>query len=402
MWNVTLKLALVITCTALMACGKSGSSSSTPASTPAPTNPSYVNPQVELQGMGTWQNIGGQNYFIPANNDPNWAPYQNGSWSYDEDQGWSWNSNDRWGNITDHYGIWRHHNQYGWIWLQFTDMHYAPHTVTWFDNGNYIGWYPYCAELAPVYRLYGSSYGFNDGYWDVQRTVLAVNTPGFSFHLGFTMVDRSEATAPNLFSFLVHDRTLIRENAWEAHQGDNFRRVGRFPGGDREHSFDFVQRSAPNFQAPVGRAARVQLKDGGLIFRPPHADRRHDNGNPGDGQHRDHQVQPQQPTPNSSNERHHKSPLPQQPATPDQPKIQQAPNVDADASGKRDQRNDRKSFQSKEDVKPTTQQDFGQNSDQRPKRRGSDDQPSSNQSGFQPQVQQPQPNTDDSTGRRNR
>jgi len=281
-WNLNLKLVLIILSLLVAACGKSNSSRPA-ASTPNSGNHngpaaayqgSQFDPHSALNGMGQWVTIGDQSYFVPNNSQiadtdgEDWAPYQRGYWSYDQEQSWTWVSYEPWGWVTDHYGIWRHHQTHGWIWLPFHDRRYVPHTVTWFDEGDYVGWYPYYSDYAQGYR-HGQSYGFNDGYWDGFKTVLRINTPGFSFRMGLTLVNRRHVTHANIRRVVVRDRSLVFSLAYRAHQEDRIRlgRVGRYPGGHRERSYDFLQRFASE-RAPIGRSERVRSRGGAVIVQP--------------------------------------------------------------------------------------------------------------------------------------
>lgn len=230
----------------------------------------YIDPRVALNGMGRWIQIDGQIFFIPDLSGQNggWEPYQNGYWSYDQDRDWTWNSSDRWGSVTDHYGVWRNHRTHGWIWapfdLRLEKRHYQPHCVTWFDEGEYVGWYPYFTGFEAHYRRFGRNQGFVDGYWDGHRSVLALNGNAFGFRLGITLVSRTDITQPNIRRRMIRDRNIILRIAHSSHRQDRIRsgRVGRVPGGDRRRSYEFLQRWAPHQKAPVRGERRRWSKRG--------------------------------------------------------------------------------------------------------------------------------------------
>jgi hypothetical protein len=287
-----------------MACAKKGggggggSTASTPNSNPPPQSnqaPPAVAPPVQnyggtqfdpysgLQGYGNWVMIGDQRFFIPdrsrlSDGRDDWQPYQNGRWTYDNQRGWTWVSSDPWGWMTAHYGVWRHHRSHGWVWLPFHDMHYEPHCVTWFDEGDHIGWYPYHAEYSRAY-VFTDRHGFNDGYWHGPRALFSFGVSGFGFHFGFTLVNRSDATHHHIRSRMIRDHRYIFQIAYRAHQGDRFQRVGRHPGGDRHRSFDFVQRFAPKALAPRGDAHWVTSRGGARILQPFNGPLRQDRPN---------------------------------------------------------------------------------------------------------------------------
>ncbi|MGE4130736.1 MAG: DUF6600 domain-containing protein [Bdellovibrionales bacterium] len=275
------------------ACGKSKSAKSSP-STPPPsdsTPPPIVdpntgaaayrgnslNPQVALNGQGEWVNIGGVMYFVPKTTTAAWQPYQNGYWSYDSQMGWTWVSNDSWGWLTDHYGIWRHHSQRGWIWRPFDDMKYQAHCVNWFDEGDYVGWYPYHSDYANLYQVGWNgnvnTLGFDDGFWLGAQVVGHLGNSRTRFTVGFSLVSRNDVTAPNIWRRLVRDSGLVTRIAWRAHQPDRikFRRVGRHPGGDQRQSFDFIQRHS-NRRAATGETQVIRAKGGAQIVQPKRSD----------------------------------------------------------------------------------------------------------------------------------
>lgn len=235
--------------------------------------PQY-DPYTALNGSGRWEVIDGQRFFVPdlsqSRDREGWEPYQNGYWAYDTDRDWTWVSSDRWGSITDHYGIWRHHKFHGWIWMPFADNHYEPHCVTWFNEGEYVGWYPYHSAYESAYRRFGAKLNFDDGYWDGYRAVLSLNGSGFGFRIGITMVERAYVTQPNIRARMIRDRSRILNTVRVAHSDDRIRRglVGRIPGGDHRTSHRFLQDMAPHQIAPVGRAREVVAAGGARIMQP--------------------------------------------------------------------------------------------------------------------------------------
>ena len=195
--------------------------------------------------MGVWMDIDGERFFRPDlsafdGEDDEWQPYQRGSWTYDRSAGWTWNSNDRWGRVTDHYGIWRHHRSYGWVWLPFKDRQYRPHTVTWFDDGDYVGWVPYCRDFADGYR-FNQRQGFDDGYWGGINGLFAQGT---NFRLGITLMNRNLVSGSDVFANRVRSRDFTRDFAFRAFR-ERPASFSAFPGGrDRDFSFRFLTEGA--------------------------------------------------------------------------------------------------------------------------------------------------------------
>lgn len=251
-----------------------------PAVAPVVSNYPHADftPHAALDGLGEWIVIDGQRFWVPnlsqVQDREGWTPYQQGFWSYDQDRDWTWNSQEPWGAITDHYGLWRHHRNRGWIWMAFPDNRYEPHCVTWFDEGQHVGWYPYMAGYEAHYRRFNHSHGFDDGFWDGHRAVFSLRTNVFGFRLGITMVERAHITERNIRRRMIRDHGLIVRIAQQGHSDFHFRsgRVGRIPGGDRRRSHDFLQSWAPHLRAPTGRAREVVGPRGARIMQP-HFDR---------------------------------------------------------------------------------------------------------------------------------
>lgn len=220
------------------------------------------------EDWGDWLEIGGERFWRPDlsnfDGEDDWQPYQHGCWSYDSDEGWTWVSYERWGSITDHYGVWRHHQRYGWIWLPFKDRRYRPATVTWFDEGDYVGWYPYFNDYADGYRL-NNRHGFDDGYWNG----FSASVNGGNFRLGFTLMNRGDVTGNDVYERRVRDRDFIRRLAARAHSDDSIRRrrVGIFPGGTRENAFSFLSNGS-NFEISLGNSTFRHRERGFRFFRP--------------------------------------------------------------------------------------------------------------------------------------
>jgi len=81
----------------------------------------YVNPNVpgveDLPSYGHWStdpNYG--NVWVPNAEPSTWAPYQNGTWAWEDYYGWTWVAAEPWGWAPYHYGRWFHSPQLGWAW----------------------------------------------------------------------------------------------------------------------------------------------------------------------------------------------------------------------------------------------------------------------------------------------
>jgi hypothetical protein len=140
-----------------------------------------VTPNVEggadLDQVGRWQVDPqyGRVWVPPTAQDPNWAPYQNGNWAWEDHYGWTWVAAEPWGWAPYHYGRWYHSPAFGWAWYPPSPRIaaayvYQPALVAFvgFNIGavrvglgfGNIGWVP----LAPAeiyHPWYGGGYGRN-------------------------------------------------------------------------------------------------------------------------------------------------------------------------------------------------------------------------------------------------
>lgn len=164
-----------------------------------------LDPNVALNGFGRWVVIDNVRYFTPytfeLGGQP-WAPYRNGYWTRENAGAVTWISYDPWGWMTDHYGVWRHHRSYGWLWLPFPDRRYQPHCVSWFNQGNYVGWYPYHKGFPDAYR-HRTAHGFDDGFWLDFRVGLGFGSAGYAYNPGIAIVPMNQIANVNVMSVLV-------------------------------------------------------------------------------------------------------------------------------------------------------------------------------------------------------
>lgn len=116
-----------------------------------------------LGNSGWWTVIGGERVFVPNAYEDDWAPFVHGHW-YWTSFGWTWYSYDPWGDVTDHYGHWRHHGVYGWVWAPDPLWLWRPAIVSFFFGDGFIGWWPYDSGWSHGYR-HGYAHGYDDGYW---------------------------------------------------------------------------------------------------------------------------------------------------------------------------------------------------------------------------------------------
>ncbi len=135
----------------------------------------------ELQGQGQWVNApeyGG--YAWAPNVGPDWSPYSNGNWVWEDYYGWTWVSYDPWGWAPYHYGRWFNRPGLGWAWWPGVfNAHYyfRPALVGFFGFGGGIGGFGFGSigwvALAPfeLFHPWFGGGGFNNVAY-VHNTVL--------------------------------------------------------------------------------------------------------------------------------------------------------------------------------------------------------------------------------------
>jgi hypothetical protein len=132
----------------------------------------YVNTNIQgvadLSAAGRWVPDGSYgNVWIPVNVAPNWAPYRDGSWVWEDGYGWTWVANESWGWAPYHYGRWYFSAAYhSWAWFPPAPGRIAPAwspALVGFIGFNVgavsvgfgnIGWVP-LAPYEPVHPWWG-------------------------------------------------------------------------------------------------------------------------------------------------------------------------------------------------------------------------------------------------------
>jgi hypothetical protein len=107
----------------------------------------------DLQSYGEWVDVDGANYWRPTVV-VNYVPYRSGHWSYVYNTGYSWTGHYPFSYVTSHYGRWRHHPTYGWVWRYRPGWGVAYAATVRY--GSYCVWSPLDWYDRPV--VYGSSH----------------------------------------------------------------------------------------------------------------------------------------------------------------------------------------------------------------------------------------------------
>jgi len=144
-------------------------------------SPRYVGPGVygaeDLDRYGAWGSDPdyGSVWRPTVGVGAGWAPYQCGSWVWEDWYGWTWIGCEPWGWAPYHYGRWFWRTGFGWGWypgLMGVRHHWSPALVGFFGFGGggfgfgfgNIGWVP-LAPYEMFYPWWGRGYhgGFNRG-----------------------------------------------------------------------------------------------------------------------------------------------------------------------------------------------------------------------------------------------
>ncbi len=134
-----------------------------------------INGAEDLDSNGRWvQDANYGSVWTPSSVGPDWAPYREGRWVWEDWYGWTWVSDEPWGWAPYHYGRWFYSAPVGWCW--YPGPYYAPHywspaLVAFFGFGGFhvgvgfggagFGWVP-LAPYETFHPWWGR--GFYGGY----------------------------------------------------------------------------------------------------------------------------------------------------------------------------------------------------------------------------------------------
>ncbi|MBN19963.1 MAG: hypothetical protein CL678_01660 [Bdellovibrionaceae bacterium] len=172
-----------------------------------------LNPSCVLNGHATAVTIRGKTWYSLYLLDSEWVPYSDGIWAQDGKQ-LVFHSYIPVYNYLYHYGYFRHHSVWGWVWTPNPNFNYRPHSATFFFQEESIftwgegmvGWLPFRSDLT-----YSAGYGFDDGYWNLsQNMATAVFYPQL-FTFGTTIVPRSEFLSGD---YLVYRGQITRKTQY--------------------------------------------------------------------------------------------------------------------------------------------------------------------------------------------
>ena len=102
----------------------------------------------DLEPYGEWVYVDSTHYWRPTVI-TEYVPYRSGHWSYVPSCGYVWVGDYPFSYVTSHYGRWRHHNDYGWMWT-YRDV-WGPAWVASVRYGPNFVWCPLDPWDRPVY-----------------------------------------------------------------------------------------------------------------------------------------------------------------------------------------------------------------------------------------------------------
>ena len=96
----------------------------------------------DLDAYGEWAMFPGYGYgwlpFAPMG----WAPYSMGMWGWYPGMGYTWISGEPWGWLPYHYGAWNFSPDFGWFWMPGNFGFWSPALVSWYMGPGWVGWAP--------------------------------------------------------------------------------------------------------------------------------------------------------------------------------------------------------------------------------------------------------------------
>jgi hypothetical protein len=250
----------------------------------------HVSPDIpgadDLDRYGTWVPSQYGQVWAPQPPSPDWSPYSDGQWTWEDYYGWTWVDAAPWGWAPYHYGRWFWNAGYGWCWWPgaFRARYaWSPALVGFFGWGGGfgfgfggIGWvalapYEVCHPWWGRHGFYGGRYGFRPYNYNLRNVDIARMYRNANFRGGAMSAAYGNFGGPG-----QHFRAATRAQLTNA----TFFR-GQMPVSPSANAFRFSSRPAiPNtrlasvssgrfFQAPQTRFG-AQRGAFGSRFGSPH------------------------------------------------------------------------------------------------------------------------------------
>jgi hypothetical protein len=96
----------------------------------------------DLDAYGEWAMFPGFGYGWLPFAAMGWAPYSMGMWSWYPGIGYTWISGEPWGWLPYHYGMWNFSAEFGWFWMPGDMGFWSPALVSWYMGPGWVGWAP--------------------------------------------------------------------------------------------------------------------------------------------------------------------------------------------------------------------------------------------------------------------
>jgi Family of unknown function (DUF6600)/FecR protein len=231
----------------------------------------------DLDAYGSWGYVEPYGYcWHPTVMNAGWAPYQSGSWVWEDWYGWTWVSYDPWGWAPYHYGRWFSHAG-GWWWYPgvIGRRHYwSPALVAFFGFGNgvgvgfgfaNVGWVP-LAPYETFHPWWGRGYYGSRTYIDRSINITNVNV---------TNIYRNARVAHGVSGISAGDFAGGRFHNVRSFSGSQIREAGlirgQMPIGPTSHNLRFSDRTVANVPASRGSERFFTHQQPGAVQRVPFA-----------------------------------------------------------------------------------------------------------------------------------
>jgi hypothetical protein len=221
-----------------------------------------------LSPYGHWASTEDYGRVWVPNVSPDWTPYSDGRFVWEDYYGWTWVGAEPWGWAPYHYGRWLHSDALGWAWYPGERAAWSPALVGFVVSGQSVAWvplaprerlYPWWGEhrFATYARLRGAEFR-NAAY---RNAIVAISADRFARgefsrpgHLQAR--DLREAMVAHGMLKVVPTRESLRLAARPFHGVSSFKEHAAFAGHQvaRRESFEVQRRSVAAFRVPAASA----------------------------------------------------------------------------------------------------------------------------------------------------
>ena len=243
----------------------------------------YYTGAQDLNSYGQWVNIPGYGQvWQPYDQANNWAPYQDGTWTWEPCYGWTWVSYEPWGWAPYHYGRWFLYDS-DWCWWPGPVYAYPDYYPIWSPAYvSFFGW------------GYGGGFGFGFGFGNVGWLPIGPCDPFFPWWGG--------GRSLIVFNFNNFDRgrEFGRYGGWSPlYRGNGYSNFGSVMANARLRGGISWMRASQFGRGPVPRGNRginaatfqqARMFSGRVPVVPTRQSLRFTNRDPGPGTIRNNRV----------------------------------------------------------------------------------------------------------------